>query len=374
MKFLRKFCIFIFAITLIAILQMYAREFGRFEFVLYNQVFSIGCYIICLGIVFVYFVIFLVKSFFYGICSIFSKDKATKEEKSIKGIARLIVSDEKDFIQLYENTAVTDNLKILKVALALKRGDNTQRHFEKTGTHCVDIYIIRQELQALLRIGEIQKAVVLAEDIIQHYAKEICIIEDELLEIAVKAKQNHLRFNFEPSRFKYELTQRYVNEYEIKLKLLDFEAIDNDSKKFEFLKRLHKEYVARIDLLCLLLDFYEKHSQIGHIPYDANWVLKTIEETISINPNRRVATYLLRIGRHDIFELAQLMMANISESNIEKNWILLKIAIEKKLNLQAKELAKRLIKTEELRDIRELITNHPNVMEIFQEIKNDINL
>lgn len=373
-KFLHKFCIFILAITLVAVLQMYAKELGRFEFVLYNRVFSIGGYVICLGIISFYFILFIVKSLCRGICSIFSRDKATKEEKSIKEIVNLIVSDDKDFIQLYEKTAVVDNLRVLKVALALKRNFNVKRRFEKTGMHCVDIYIIRKELQGLLNVGEIRAAITLAEDIVQNYAKEIYIIKDELLEIAVRAKKNNLAFNFEPGKFKYELTQRYINEYDIRLKLIDYETTGNADKKFEILKRLHNEYVTRVDLLCILLDFYNEYSQLGNVPYDTNWVLKTIAETISVNPNRVVATYLLQIGRNDIFELAQSMMANVSESNIEKNWILLKIAIEKRFNLQAKELAKRLIKAEELNDVRELISSHPKVIEIFLEIKNDIKL
>lgn len=374
MKFLRKFCIFIFAMAIVAILQMYAKELGRFEFVLCNRVFSISCYVICLGIISFYFVLFLAKSFYRGICSIFNQNEAIKEEKLIKGLARLIVSDDKDFMQLYEKTAVADNLRILKVALALKRNFNARKHFAKTGVRCVDIYIIRQEFRELLDAGEIMASITLAEDIMQNYSKEICIVKDELLEIAIKARKNNLEFNFEPSKFRYELTQKYINEYNVKLTLIDFEKTVNINKKFEILKRLHKEYVTRSDLLCLLLDFYDKYSQVGHIPYDTAWVLKTIEETISVNPNRIIATYLLKIGRNDIFELAQSMMANISENNIEKNWILLQIAMEKRFNLQAKELAKRLIKTEELKDIRELITKNPKVTELFLEIKNDIGL
>ena len=129
--------------------------------------------------------------------------------------------------------------------------------------------------------------------------------------------------------------------------------------------------MTRVDLLCLLLDLHEKYSVAKDIPHDTNWLLKTIEETISVNPHRNVVKYLLQIGRNDIFELAQSMMANISDNNVEKNWILLKLAIEKKFNLQAKELAKRLIKTEELKDICELIASEPKVVEIFQELKND---
>ncbi len=371
MKFWHKFVLFVFAIALFAVLQLYAKEFGRFEFVISNRIFSIGGYVICLGVIAFYFVLFLVKSICHGICSIFIRDKSTKEEQSIKKLARLIVSDENDFVQLYEKTAVIDNLRILKVALALQRNFCIERHFEKTGMHCVDIYIIRQELQALLGAGELMASIALAEATIQDYAEEIHVIKDELLEIAVKAKQNNLEFKFNPCKFKYELPQKYINEYNIRLRLIDFEKIDNPNKKFEILKTLHKEYATRIDVLCMLLDFYERYSEAGNISYDTDWVLKTIEETICLNPHRAVTIYLLRSGRRDVFELAQSMMANISENNVEKNWILLKLAIEKKFNLQARELAKRLIKTEELKDIRELIATEPRVVEVFLELNDD---
>ena len=371
MKFLRKFCIFIFAIALLIILQMYAKEFGKFEFVLCNRVFSVGGYVICLGIVAFHFFLFLLKSICCGIYSIFRRDKTNKEEKSVKRLAKLIVAEEKDFAQLYEKTDVIDNLRILKVALAVRKNFTIERHFEKTGMHCIDIYIIRQELQELLNAGEIKASIALADDVIKNYAEEIHVIKDELLELAIKAKKNNLKFNFEHDKFKYELPQKYINEYDIRLNLVDFEMTNDVNKQFEILKRLHKEYVTRIDLLCLLLDFYEKYLEAKNIPHDTNWLLKTIEETISVNPHRNVVKYLLQIGRNDIFELAQSMMANISDNNAEKNWILLKLAIEKKFNLQAKELAKRLIKTEELRDIRELIASEPKVVEIFQELKND---
>ena len=49
----------------------------------------------------------------------------------------------------------------------------------------------------------------------------------------------------------------------------------------------------------------------------------------------------------------------------------MKLAIEKKFNLQARELAKRLIKTEELKDIREFIATEPRVVEVFLELNDD---
>lgn len=359
--------------ALVAILQMCAKEFGKFEFVWDKRIFSIGGYIVCLGVISICFVIFLVRSFVNWIGLLFKNREHDEETKAISELANLIIADDYQFSLLYKKITLTDNLQALKIALALRRGFNIGKHFKKTGVSCIDIYIIRQKLQELIDAGEIQASVTLAEDAIENYAANVNVIKNELLEIATKAKQNDIKFDFEPSKFKYDLSSQYISEYDVKLKCVDFEMTSDFDKKFEILKKLHKEYTARIDVLCKLLEFYEKRTE-NAIIYDAKWVLKVIKETISMNPNRAVVPYLLHTGRNDIFELAQSMMANISNDNAEKNWILLRLAIEKKFNVQAKELAKRLIETDELNNVYSFITNEPRIVEIFQELRNDIKL
>lgn len=351
---------------------MYAKEFGKFEFVWGKRIFSIGGYVVCLGVISIYFVLFLIRTIVNWIGSLFKNRERDEETKAISELANLIIADDYQFSLLYKKVTLTDNLQALKIALALRRDFSTGKHFEKTGIPFIDIHIIRQELQELIDAGEIQASVALAGRAVENYSANVSVIKNELLEIAIKAKQNGIEFDFEPSKFKYDLSSKYVSEYDVRLKFVDFEKVSDFNKKFEILKKLHKEYTARIDVLCKLLEFYENGTE--NVIYDAKWVLKVIEETISINPNRAVVLYLLHTGKNDIFERAQSMMANISDDNAEKNWILLRLAIEKKFNVQAKELAKRLIKTDELNDVYSFITNETRIVEILQELKNDIKL
>lgn len=373
-KFLRKFFLFILAIAVIVILQLYGKEFGRFEFTICERIFSVGVYVMCLVTILIYFILFVIKSFFNWMYSVFRYNEIAETEKSVRGLAKLIVSNEHDFARLYEKTAVIDSLQALKIALALKRKFGKDKHFEKTGIPCIDIYVFGRRLQRLLDAGEVKASVTLATYITQNYAEHVEIIKEELLEVAISSKRNNIEFIFNPSRFKYNLPPKYIEEYDIRLKLLEFEMSDDIIKKFEMLQKLHKEYVDRVDILLLLLDFFTEYMEAKGTPDDMKWVLKVIKETISVNPNRNVVKYLLRSGRNDVFELAQSMMSNVPEDNVEKNWILLKLAIAKNFNLQAKELAKRLIKARELNNMFEFISSEPEVVKILREMKGDIAL
>ena len=119
----------------------------------------------------------------------------------------------------------------------------------------------------------------------------------------------------------------------------------------KILERLHREYPANIDVLCRFLDFASEK-------FDDKKVLEIIENTISINPNRKLTEYLLKVNKNDIFEIAQSMMSGISENNIEKLWILLIIAVEKKFLARTKELVKKIPEIDKSRDLFEFFTKH----------------
>ena len=309
----------------------------------------------------------IIKSFFIWFLSLFFKNKTAEEIKSINAISKLIVADNYDFEHLFEKTTVIESLKILKIALALKRNLCHDKNFEKTGIHCVDIYIIKKDLQKSLKNGDLNSAINFASKIIRNYPDEINVVKEEILEVAKRAKRNLVAFNFDPSKFKYNLPQSFINEYSVELGLVSFEIANDNSQKLKILERLHRDYPANIDILCKLLDFvFENDSE----KYDEKKIADLLKETLSLNPNRKITKYILRIKRNDIFELAQSMMTAVSDNNLEKLWILLEIATEKQFANRAKELLQKIIEIDKSSDIFKFFVEYFEFLSSIPEINN----
>lgn len=369
MKFWRKFWFFALTIALFVFLQLFAKEVGRLEFSICGRDFSVGMYLISIAVLSFWLTCFCLKSFFVWFISLFFKNKTAEEIKSINSLARLIVANDCDFRGLFEKLFITENLKILKVALALKRGLCTDKSFEKTGTHCVDILIIKRELGKFLDEGDLPSALNLATKTIANYPEELHVIQNEILETAKLARRNMLAFSFEPSKFKYNLPNCFVEKYHISIGLVDFELEGEHDRRIKILEKLHRDYPANVDILCRLLDFAGSE-------YTDKKILKTIEETISMNPNKKVAPYLTKLNRSDIMEISQTIMSEIPETNLEKLWILLIIAVTKKFTPRCRELLSKIAEQDKSSAVVEFFVDHfeflssdPEIVEIIKSIR-----
>jgi hypothetical protein len=73
--------------------------------------------------------------------------------------------------------------------------------------------------------------------------------------------------------------------------------------------------------------------------------------TLSQNPNREFASYLLSLHRKDIFEVVQEMTSSIDNNNIEKLWLLLIISTKMEFISKAKEIIKKILEIDNTNDI-----------------------
>jgi hypothetical protein len=288
----------------------------------------------------------------------------------------LIVSNNQEFLALFEKAHVVKSMKILKTALALNRGIHLSEPFEKVGLHCIDIYIVREELKKFIKDNSVDSAINLANKVIKVYVEEVCIVKNELLEIAKMAKKASVLFYFDPRKFKYNLPKNFIDEYFSELALLDFEMENDSNKKLKIIEKIHKDFPEKIEILINLLDFIMGNEALK---YDDKKILNLIGATLSVNPDRRLSEYLLKLGRKDILEITQSLTFSISDKNKEKLWLLLIIATKMGFFLQCKELVKKIIEVDPSDDIiKFFVKNHlvlsraPDIISILvgKELKN----
>lgn len=363
MGFLGKFLTFIFLEILLFLLQLFAKEIGSLSFNFQGHEFKIGIYLVGIAIISAIFVIFIIKSSLSFVLNLFSTNKTSRDQKEISNVVKLIVSNDFEFMKLFPKVELSENLKVLKIALALKRNLLPGKFSEKTGIREVDILLQKRTLQILLNSGEINKAIELSNNIINHYPKGVKVIQEELLKISQNAIQNNLKFYFDPKMFKYELSQDYISKYIISIELIKSEQESDSKKKTSILERLHKSYPENNSILIELL-------KTGN--FNDKKTLELINDTISINPNRQISKYLIALNRNDIFEKTQSMLSQISNENIEKLWILLDIATQKEFLTKVKELISKLVIIDKSLDITKFYIKHQEFLSRDSEILNII--
>ena len=339
MRFWRKFWLYVAVIAVIFLLWLFSPEFGRFECRVCSHEYTIGLYIICLALLSLRFIYFILKSVFTLVCSPFLKGELGQVTKSITALAKLAIADDYDFRRTFAKTMVVDELVPLKTALALQRNLCCSQKFEMTGVPEIDVHIMRRELRKHLDSCNPPAAVELAAKIIRGYAGYIKVARDELLETAILALKHGLPFHFEPQKFKYDLPQSYIKKFLTSLGIAKFEMEAIPERKLKILEKLHKDYSENVDVSLHLLNFLFANENLR---YSENKMLPLVEQILEVSPDRRITKYLLKLGRSDAFEIAQNAMAKLPDSK-EKLWVLLEIALERKLNLKIKELLPKLL-------------------------------
>ncbi len=361
MKIWRKFWSLLILTLIFVILQLSAPEIGHLEFSIINRDFSIGIYAIISIWTFVWLICFSIKAFFIWFVSLFFKNKTAEDTKSINGLAKLIVSDDFDFSREFEKTFTTENMSILKIAIAIKRGLDI-KNFDKTGLHCIDIYLIKSELEKYIKNGNINALINLANKAVKNYYENIGVISNEILETAKLAKKNNIYFYFDPSKFKYNLPQTFIDKYNYSLELQDFELESNFEKKLKIIERLRKNYPSNIIVLSKYLDFAFENN------IEEKKILNSLKETLQLNPNREIAEYLLKTNRKDIFELTQSYLSNVSDKNVEKLWILLIISTKLEYVHIAKDLIRKITNIDQSDEIYKFYIKNHDILSKDKEI------
>ncbi len=368
-RFWTKFWIRAILPVVLFLLQLFTKEFARVDLTIGDISFSANLYIVLIAIALFLFIYFILKKCLDLLCNLFRRDENERNAAMLIELAELIMANDRDFPSLFAKTRLVGDIAKLRTALALKRGLMEDREFALTGIACIDVRILRIKLKKLLQNGALTDAIELANSVIKNYASFLRLVKDELLEIAKMASREHMEFYFEPDRFKYDLPQKYIAEYNISLKLVNFDLENDSAKKLEIIENINNEYPESIDVLCLLLDYVEQNNITT---YDDKRIMQLIAETMKVNPNRKLAKYLLRLKRNDIFEQAKSMMSEISNNNIEKLWILLVMAASKGLNLQVKELILEILKKDKTDDVCEFFVEYHNLLQEAAEIANII--
>ncbi|MDR2667344.1 MAG: hypothetical protein LBB34_04540 [Holosporales bacterium] len=365
MKFWKKFFAIIGTIFVFLVLELYSNEVCRIEFKVLERNFSIGFYVALLVVLSSWLALFSIKSFFTWLISIFCKDKTAGEMKSILGIAKLIMSSDRDFKNLFEKTEVVESMQLLKMVLALKRNLFKDKFIERTGIPSVDIHILKNTIRQSIEKNELKKAVDLATKISKSYREDVNVVKDEMLEVAKLARVNGLLFDFNPAKFKYGLPRNFVDEYFISLNLMDFELEQDQEKKRKIIEKIQKNNSTNIDVLKKFCDFFLKNTELE---CDEKKLLNAINGVISTNPHREVAYYMLKLNRKDIFEVAQHMMMAVKDCNLEKLWLLLIIATRMNFVSKSKELIRSIMKIDKSYDILKFYIGNIGALSVDKEI------
>jgi hypothetical protein len=258
--------------------------------------------------------------------------KKIDDKKAADAIATLILSDDYEFLPLAMKTTIPAHLQVVKTAVLLFRGcDKIEATTEETAPQIVNINIMKRNIQKLLKSGDIVKSIALVRKATDKYTRYATIIKDEILEIALLSRENGIKFNFDPSKFKYNFSRSFMEEYCVSIALLEFRLEHNNDAKLKILEKIFSNYPANSKVAITLLDFITEQ---GHSDATDKKIISIIKQAFALNPNRILAYYLLKVNRKDLFEVAQTIVSTVIDTNIDKVWFML--IVSTKLNLVAK--------------------------------------
>jgi hypothetical protein len=339
MKFFKKlFCFFFFILTFI-LLHCYAPEMGRIDLLIQNWTVSIGVYIIAASFLAIWFVLSTLKSFFSFFVRLFSRDKKSELLESIDNIAELIQLDGEDFSKLINKLYISSKFEIIKKSLITQKNYGNCKTLSLTGNKLIDIKILKAQLQDRLSQDDVINSIELARKIINNYGDLVPKVQDEVLRTAILTKRHNLNFSFDPRKYKYNLSPKFIKKYLFSIDLLDLDVISDTDSKLKLIEKITKKHDEIADSYNILLKFIEENNIKK---YDDKRIIEIIKKSFEILPNRDLAYDLIRLNKHDQFEVSQEITKNISDDNIEKLWFLLIVSLKSGFYAKAREIVKSL--------------------------------
>ncbi len=358
MKFLKKLCFLLLTSFLFLFLEFFCVQVGQININICNEKCSIGLYAIVSAIFFMLFVYKTLQHIFSFINTIFLCDKKAEEQKSIRNIANLILSNDYEFKTQINKLKIQNNFNIIKTALILKRIPDDKRLIEKTGLKYIDIHIIKHNLKDKLNKFEIQDALKLADEVISQYSEYCPIVQDELLAVAKIARENNLKFSFNPQKFKYNLSQKFSEKFFEITKLIDCKKETDISKKCNNLEKFLRRYPWNNDALNLYFDTIQK---------DIDKKIKFLQSIFKAYPNRVFSNLIVKSARKDAFEISQQIAKYAPEDNKEKILFLFDVAISSGHKQKANEIFKKLVQVEDITKIFMLYISKSDILDNDQE-------
>ena len=322
-------------------MQVYVNSIDPIEFSFLGYKVHIGVFTI--GLLFC--LKWLVKLIINSVCSFFIKvflnNKSLGDKKSINNIAKLILLTHDEFVNIIRKTSITEKYKNITTSLIIKNNVKTNYLLNKTGEKEIDIHLLNNELAELLKLNKYSEALQLVNNILKQYKHEIAVIKDKILEIAKYAKENNIKFKFNPRKSKYKLDKEFINDYEIEMEMINFKIINDNNSKLKIVENLYKKFPLNKKIGLYLLKFLIEYKPTK---YDDKKIISLVQSIFTANPNRDIAYLFIKLyNQNNTFEISQETLKDIPNDNIEKVWFLLIIATNMKLFHIIKELIKNII-------------------------------
>jgi hypothetical protein len=366
MRVWKKFIVFVVVIIALFAMQVYSSDTPNLGISLGDRRVVISVYCVAAMLVAMLFLKSLLRSLIAILKMQFAKFGNVSHKKSIERIVDLILADDFEFPKIFETTEVDGLFSSVKTAIALKRNFCAGYIAERSGMPKINVFAARLNLRDLIVKNELLNAIAVASATIDRYPKFVPVIQKEILNIAELAKVNCAPFSFNPRKFKYGLSRKFIADYELSIGLISIKTEPSFSKKIKIIEEILSAHPDSTIALIALLDLLQTTNDCA--TYSDKKLLQLIKKSISLNPNRLLAKRLLKFNRTDAFEIAQDFMKDIDGDNVEKLWFLLIVATESGLVAKAKELIAAIVKFDRSNEIYRFYVSNSAVLSTDQEI------
>jgi hypothetical protein len=365
MRFWKKFVTFVAVIAVLFIMQVYSPDAFDLEISIRDKHATVSVFCVAAALAVLLFIKALLRALFVLARIPFAKLRARTYSKSVGHIVDLILSDDSEFPRLFAATNVERLFDPIKTAIALKRNFYIGQTVGYTGIPRIDVFVTKLRLHDLISNGELMQAISIANVTMKKHQHLVPVVQEEILDIASLARKGGVPFSFNPRKFRYGLSREFIARYIVTIGLLEAEAEQSVTKKIKIIEGILDAYPGDTNVLITLLELLQ---MVDQVVYSDKKLLQIIGRSATSNPSRRLAEYLLKFNRSDVFEIAQNFMRIVDNNNVEKLWLLLIIATSNGLITKVRDLVSRIIELDKSTEIYKFYMNNITVLSADQEI------
>ena len=358
MKLFNRFLISLFSIVVLISLHCYAPDIGHLSMTFGQISFSAGLYIVFAFLIAFLFILSFFKKIFVFLTNLFQKDKTHEQLESIDNIATLIQLSGRDFFENIHKMNISRSFEIIKKSLLIKHNFDKVSEFSLTHNALIDIKILKAKLQKALEQEDLTNATDIAQEIIKNYSAYAYIAKEEILKTNLLAKENKIKFIFDPRKFRYNISPAFAEKYFFEIEKRHLDEIVGGEDKLTFLKKLAKKFDIISEPTNFLLSFIRKND-IRSIK-DSE-IIDLIKKSFEIHPDRKLAFDLVRLNKPNQFEIAQEITANIENDDPEKLLFWLIVSLKSGFFQKSNDILQKLKSKKEFSD----------GLKIFYELKQE---
>ncbi len=364
MSFIKKLVISSILILILLSLSYVSYDIGEVSFKSFSTKVSMPANFVLAVLVIIWFAVNTLSSLLKWMFSIFKKNEIKTEKNSQNSLINLLFVKSISDINKYDVCDKYQNIKeAIECSLFYKLNKLPETLFEtnksKKTNIVLTIHKIKLNLCKYINDNNIETAAKLTEEVINKYPSYVNFIKEEMLYIAT-----HIRLKFNPRKYKYNLSRKYINEYEATLAIREFNTTKNVAVLEKKLKKSPFNSKIAIEFIKNVSNISEKR------------IISVIKNCFSENPDRHLAESLFYLKkRENLFEMAMQITANVSNNDLEKLWFLCIIATKTGHISKASEILQTIMKnySGELQKIIEFfVLNHAKFsknIELIQLIK-----